>query len=271
MLAPETGPETPTIKQRVIQMHAAHPDWRPGQIARALGLKNVTVRSAGHGAGIKFRPRRPERRSDEELRRRLLARTIPEPNSGCWLWIGALRSGYGNIDDGKTHVSAHRLAHELYIGPIPLGMVVMHRCDVRCCVNPDHLQIGTQLDNTRDCIAKGRARRGRFPGENSNHARLTWEQVDAIRAEPKVFGYRQRLADRYGVSKSCIGKVATGIGWREEDRPTSIPCECCEGIGLVEKPGSWGDYGSRIPEVVECPLCLGSGKERADVQPREPK
>ena len=52
------------------------------------------------------------------------------------------------------------------------------------------------------------------------------------------------------------------------ETPT-IRCECCEGIGLVEEPGSWGDYGSRIPEVVECPLCHGTGFEPADVQPRK--
>ena len=75
---------------------------------------------------------------------------IPEPNTGCWLWLGFISpDGYG------TRL-AHRRAWELARGPIPDGMLVCHRCDVRHCVNPDHLFLGTHLDNMRDMIRKGR-------------------------------------------------------------------------------------------------------------------
>lgn len=77
--------------------------------------------------------------------------------SGCWIWIGGTRSdGYGQLSiSGKTKV-AHRVAYELYVGEIPEGMNVCHTCDVKSCVNPNHLFLGTQSDNMYDCVNKGR-------------------------------------------------------------------------------------------------------------------
>lgn len=86
---------------------------------------------------------------------------------GCWFWTGAkTRDGYGVIIDGGVMKSAHRVAWELYRGPIPKqettqhGCCVLHRCDNPCCVNPDHLFLGSQLDNIADAVAKGRNRNG---------------------------------------------------------------------------------------------------------------
>jgi len=75
------------------------------------------------------------------------------PESGCWLWIGTLyNTGYGKY--GKK--LAHRYMYEQLIGPIPSGLCIMHKCDVRCCVNPHHLAVGTLTDNNLDCRRKGR-------------------------------------------------------------------------------------------------------------------
>jgi len=86
----------------------------------------------------------------------------PEPNSGCWLWEGALTSaGYGHMGRGGTNGGSgtvHRLMWEMENGPAPEGMWVLHRCDVRACCNPAHLFLGTPLDNMRDMHAKGRGR-----------------------------------------------------------------------------------------------------------------
>lgn len=94
--------------------------------------------------------------------------TMPEPNTGCHLWMGcACRLGYGRLGDVPkgTPTLAHRKAYEQFVGPIPEGMKVCHRCDCPSCCNPDHLFLGTQKDNLRDMFAKGRGRpRGRAPG-----------------------------------------------------------------------------------------------------------
>lgn len=86
----------------------------------------------------------------------------PEPNSGCWLWLSSVDAGgYGRLyATGRGQMLAHRASYESFVGPIPAGMCVCHKCDVRSCVNPDHLWLGTDADNTADMVRKGRQRRG---------------------------------------------------------------------------------------------------------------
>ena len=85
-----------------------------------------------------------------------LERITPEPATGCWLWLGALsKNGYGKATvNGESHY-AHRLSFAFHVGA-PVNSLVLHRCDVRCCVNPIHLWLGTHADNMRDSVLKGR-------------------------------------------------------------------------------------------------------------------
>lgn len=80
-----------------------------------------------------------------------------EKTETCWLWTAALNnSGYGAFAFEGSRWLAHRFSYFIHKGPIPTGMYVLHRCDSPRCVNPDHLWIGTQADNMRDCAEKGR-------------------------------------------------------------------------------------------------------------------
>lgn len=92
---------------------------------------------------------------------RMMARVLPEPNSGCWLWTGGLYpTGYGmTFLPGGKPVTAHRAMMVAQGVDLQPKDVVMHTCDVRCCVNPDHLRVGTQADNMADMMAKGRHRK----------------------------------------------------------------------------------------------------------------
>lgn len=98
-------------------------------------------------------------------------------------------------------------------GDIPDGLCVLHRCDNRLCVRPDHLFLGTYLDNCRDKIAKGRS--GNFSGELNGRAKLTKMQVDRIRAD-YTKGDGRRMAGIYGVSKTTILRIVAGELWPEK-------------------------------------------------------
>ncbi len=113
---------------------------------------------------------------DMTLAERLEFYSCPEPNSGCTLWFGAIRDGYGRLRVGNIKRNAHVWAWMNKHGPIPHGLNVLHRCDMRACINTDHLFLGTNSDNVADKMAKGREARG-----ESHSARMKewWKQFKA--------------------------------------------------------------------------------------------
>lgn len=138
---------------------------------------------------------------------------------GCWLWIGATRvNGYGQIGSGGAEarsVSAHRVSWELHHGPIPEGLWVLHQCDVRNCVRPDHLFLGTPAENVRDMDAKGRRRSRPRAGSLHAMAKLGEAQVLLIRQEYGAGGVTlEALAQRFAVGETTIGQIVRRQTWR---------------------------------------------------------
>ena len=159
------------------------------------------------------------------IRERFNLMYAPCPISGCWIWLGRERgsNGYGCFVINYRSRPAHRVSYELHRGAIPAGMHVCHTCDVPACVNPAHLFLGTHLDNQADKVAKGRQARGAFlssrqaasraRGERNGSAKLTQEQVSAIRADTRP---QRQIARDFHVSQALIGKIKQGRLWREQ-------------------------------------------------------
>lgn len=135
-------------------------------------------------------------------------------DSDCWLFRGSHTNlGYGVLH-AEGEKRAHRVAWALFNGPIPTGMHVLHKCDVRCCVNPDHLFLGTHKDNMRDMAQKGRAKSPGLSGEESPVSKLTAKQVEAIRNEYPTGQITQRnLAAKFGVTTMTVNRAVNFKSW----------------------------------------------------------
>jgi hypothetical protein len=130
----------------------------------------------------------------------------------CWEWTGFKNEkGYGIINLRGERMMAHRMSYELEVGPIPNELYVLHHCDNPSCVKPKHLFIGTKADNNADMDAKGRARRSAPSGERNASAKLTGDDVRAIRASKESLGI---LSERYGIAKANIWAARTRKTWK---------------------------------------------------------
>jgi len=135
----------------------------------------------------------------------------PNGNNGCWIWQGWVRpNGYGSITvDGISHMP-HRLAYQLKYGEIPEGLMVLHSCNNRLCMNPTHLRIGYHQDNMDDMTRADRQAKGSRNGA----AKLTEDEVFEIKAllRRNVHTYKE-IGDMYGMSRSAIKDIKTGRTW----------------------------------------------------------
>ena len=138
--------------------------------------------------------------------------SIPEPNTGCWLWTGSVNThGYGRVGNTRRERGAHRLAYAAFVGPIPSGALVLHRCDVPLCVNPEHLWLGDLRENAIDMVKKGRGFTLR--AEQNPRSKLTAAAVLHIRLSHGETSITS-LARMFGVSRRAIRFVITGATWK---------------------------------------------------------
>lgn len=134
----------------------------------------------------------------------------------CWLWTGPLKEGrYGSFYFRKKGDRAHRVSWVITYGDIPEGLCVLHRCDNTLCVNPEHLFLGTQLDNIKDRDDKGRCSPGESFQKGSNHkkAKLTEEKVQKIRRLYNGTCSQQEIAQQFGVSTMTINRILLRKTW----------------------------------------------------------
>lgn len=132
-------------------------------------------------------------------------------SDGCWLWTrGRSGTGYGRVWHGGSRCVAHRVVYEIQNGPIPIGMVVCHKCDNPLCCNPNHLFIGTQADNIADMIAKGRA--VNLKGERHGRAKVTSEQARMIRSDRRP---QRIIAAHYGIAPTTVSAIQRRVNWRD--------------------------------------------------------
>ena len=125
-------------------------------------------------------------------------------------------NGYVYLTVAGAKVYAHRHAYTKAKGPIPEGLVVRHTCDNRRCINPNHLIVGTNKDNTGDMMERGRHRPGHVPGEANGRSVVTAAQVAELRANyikghPEYGG--AAFARRFGISVVQANKIANGKAW----------------------------------------------------------
>ena len=143
------------------------------------------------------------------MQERFLAKILPEPNSGCWLWTATIdQSGYGIFGIGGSGNTrrAHRVSYELFVNKISKNMRVCHKCDTPSCVNPDHLFCGTDADNALDRKRKKRS----AIGEKHGKAKLSEDIVRFIRVS--LLSERQ-LAKELGFHRGTINAVRSGRTW----------------------------------------------------------
>lgn len=142
--------------------------------------------------------------------------TCEEDSNGCWNCTSHRldSNGYPQaMREGKREL-IHRLFYRQYIGEIPQGLCVLHRCDNPRCINPDHLFVGTHKDNTMDSARKGRHKAPLLRGEEHGGSKLTEEAARSIVRLSRQGVYQRDMARMFGVSPSTISMIVIGKTWK---------------------------------------------------------
>lgn len=131
-------------------------------------------------------------------------------SDGCWIWQGG-GVIYGKmVINGRT-MPAHVMAYKLHVGPVPDGYVVRHKCDIPKCVRPDHLEVGTYADNSKDMTDRDRQAKGR----RQWCAKMTEDSVAQLRVEYSTgIMTITQLSKHYGLATSTVGKIIQRVTWK---------------------------------------------------------
>ena len=149
-----------------------------------------------------------KRNGPPPIAQRLEQGSMPVTECGCIVWLGYVsKYGYGTLTVDKAPKRVHRLAWEEKNGPIPDGMLVCHICDIRSCINTDHLFLGTAQDNCDDKIAKNR--QVISCGED-RAIKLTWELATEIK---KATGNQSSIANEFGIDQALVSRIKNGKAW----------------------------------------------------------
>lgn len=187
-----------------------------------------------------------------DLMTRIVNGSIPEPNTGCWLWLGRVyrsrRHEYGTFSLRNKRYSVHRAAFEAKNGQVPPGQICRHTCDVSLCVNPDHIIAGTQADNVADMFARHRSHQQNDPtvglraadsandtmrqepqrrargtrhgmhgvpqrGEQNGESKLTTDAVRSIRALGAQRISQRKIARQFGVTQGVVWRIIHRRAW----------------------------------------------------------
>lgn len=181
----------------------------------------------------------------DTLRSRLLSRLVKEDGpleTPCVVWTGCTtHGGYGQIWVGRgVYQLTHRVAYELYVGPIPPEMYVLHRCDVPQCCRPDHLYLGTYQDNSDDKYERGRA--VHYTGSRNGNSRLADEDVKEVFVMLEEGCSQAFIARHFGVSTSTVNGIVLGKGWRDfpvKRRPKRRTSSIFSGVSKYRDGERW--------------------------------
>jgi hypothetical protein len=147
--------------------------------------------------------------------------------NGCWLWTGKKKAGYGILKRKGVDIRAHRFSWEQVHGEIPDNLCILHKCDVRNCVKPDHLFLGTRKDNSEDMRKKSRhshgpehsvrcsdgAQKGDVHWRRRNPTKLTLEDVRKIRMLLDNGVTQKGVAQMFNVKPCTISNIKAGRIW----------------------------------------------------------
>jgi hypothetical protein len=184
----------------------------------------------------------------------------------CWPWLGRIEpKGYGTMAVGGRQRLAHRCAMALAIGEVPRGKLVLHACDNPPCVNPAHLRLGTQLDNMRDMVQRGRKVRGEKVNEDA-----CWRHGYVLKAECAVCKLE---ADRAAIERAIARLLETRARWVAKIRGRltfPVPDTCDKLAAIVGRSRAlvfashFGLYGFAPMRMADIAKAAGGSRQRID-------